>query len=230
MTQDFNTFSIFYRYHCGADFISFIKKDKKTLTRTLCTYCTLLLQLFSSVPANNTYYSSSLYKYKVMIKHLSFLYYSLSFLIYALTITCISHSAPLLILPRRCRKTFQSQEPLWSWATWALVLLATSLSCESSSLLPPHHPLSPRWAVCPRFMSAPLSKGGYTSGGILPGLVWSTGWSGTRRMFMVRRSGVSLMQLVGKIWNYSLMSFFFFHIWQQTFNFHAKYHKRKKVR
>lgn len=78
MTQDFNTFSIFYRYHCGAHFISFIKKDKKTLTHTVCTYCTLVLQLFFSVPANNTYYSSSLYKYKVMIKHLSFLYYSVT--------------------------------------------------------------------------------------------------------------------------------------------------------
>lgn len=48
------------------------------MAHTRCTYCTLLLQLFFSVPANNTYYSSSLYKYKVMIRHLSFLYYSLA--------------------------------------------------------------------------------------------------------------------------------------------------------
>lgn len=214
--------------HTSFHLLKKIRKHWHILCVLTAPYCCL----FFSVPANNTYYSSSLNKYKVMIKHLSFLYYSvtLSFLIYALTITCISHSAPLLILPRRCRKTFQCQELLWSWATWALVLLATSLSCESSSLLPPHHPLSPRWAVCPRFMSAPLSKGGCTSGGILPGLVWSTGSSGTRRMFMVRRSGVSLMQLVGKIWNYSWMSSFFFHIWQQTFNFHAKYCKGKKIR
>ncbi len=168
-------------------------------THIWCTYCALLCERFLLVPANSTYYVSSLHK--VMIKHLSFLFNPVPFLIYSLSVTCISHSALHLVLPRQCRKKFQSQEPLWSWTTWAPALQATSLCCESSSHLPPRRPPSPHWVACPRCMSVHQSREGCTSVGILLGQAWSTGWSGTRLMFMARRSGASLMQLVGRMQN-----------------------------
>lgn len=167
------------------------------------TYCTLLCDLFLLVPVSSTYYVSSLHKYKVMIKHLSFSLNPVPFLISSLSVTCISHSALHLVLPRRCRKKFQSQEPLWSWTIWAPVLQATSLCCESSSHLPPRRPPYPHWAVCQRCMSVHRSREGCTSVGIPLGLDWSTGWSGTRLMFMARRSGASLMQLVGRLEKYN---------------------------
>lgn len=105
----------------------------------------------------------------------------------------------LSLFHRRCRKKFQSPETLWSWTIWAPELLGISPCCGFFSHLLPRLPLSPHWAVCPRCTSVHQSRGGCISAGILLGLVWSTGWCGTRLMFMARRSGASRMQLVGTV-------------------------------